>query len=99
MASLQMIRFDTVQDALDARSRLPARTCGAIHHHGGEGAARMCVEPAPVRIRAGCVHEHVFTARVCTHHAADAKHCLHCAQGPDPHVCDLMVHPAPLEAM
>jgi hypothetical protein len=51
-----------------------------------------CQEPAIGTVTEICVHEHVFRARACAHHAVEVQLegpglCYECAAGPRPHDC------------
>jgi hypothetical protein len=54
-----------------------------------------CQEPAIGTVTEACVHEHLFEARACAHHAAGVQLdgpavCGECATGPRPHDCPVV---------
>jgi hypothetical protein len=53
----------------------------------------LCPEQAAGWFEGGCVHEHVTGGWLCAGHAADQHGvlCLECLDGPQPHVCPMVI--------
>lgn len=67
------------------------KTCRCYLFHSRE----VCGQPATVRVRAGCVHEHIVAVTVCDIHAeqivsGDVISCPQCFEGTNSHRCDVI---------